>query len=370
MQILNTIPKLAQILILTGANGSGKTRLLEEYSKNKLNELKNAQCKYRNLICLSGTVLDKYPKPNTKYSNYYTYVGRKTNTNMFSEIAPFRQLLHFLLDSNLYTNNRISIAKSMMLDIGLDALFVLKFRYSRNTKDVNFSKIKGPLEIIMNLDLLLNEHYESHLADWHKKLNNGVLLLSDIIFHKKGKKISLSDLSSGERAYTLTILTLAFATTDYSVILYDEPENSLHPKWQSTIISDMWNIISRVSNNSVLIVATHSPMVISGANNYATYICNLDSNPCVWLETKAFGQSSDSILIEQFNLKSPRSISAMIAIQKCLTDATTRKKFPDKFCTSMDELLSMNINFSKDDSLYSLIEYLKKIKVECESRSR
>jgi predicted ATPase len=85
----------------------------------------------------------------------------------------------------------------------------------------------------------------------------------NILFkNKNGDVFSLKDLSTGEKVLLSKSLYLHLENdiTD-SVILIDEPEMSLHPKWQSMIFS-VYEKLAREKNNQI-IIATHSPQIIA-----------------------------------------------------------------------------------------------------------
>lgn len=72
--------------------------------------------------------------------------------------------------------------------------------------------------------------------------------------------IDLSLLSSGEQNEVVMLYTLVFSVEDDSMLLIDEPENSLHVLWQKKFMRTIEEI-SAVKNLFV-IVATHSPQII------------------------------------------------------------------------------------------------------------
>lgn len=72
--------------------------------------------------------------------------------------------------------------------------------------------------------------------------------------------IDLSLLSSGEQNEVVMIYTLVFGVGDDSMLLIDEPENSLHVLWQKKFMRTIEEV-SAVKNLFV-IVATHSPQII------------------------------------------------------------------------------------------------------------
>jgi len=56
---------------------------------------------------------------------------------------------------------------------------------------------------------------------------------------------------------------MGFETLYNSVILIDEPEIALHPKWQSQIM----DIYANIGVNNQFIVTTHSPYIIGSVPN-------------------------------------------------------------------------------------------------------
>lgn len=67
-------------------------------------------------------------------------------------------------------------------------------------------------------------------------------------------------LSSGEQHELVMLYDLIFNTTPDMLILIDEPELSLHIKWQLSYLDELLKIINRSSFYAVL--ATHSPQII------------------------------------------------------------------------------------------------------------
>ena len=77
----------------------------------------------------------------------------------------------------------------------------------------------------------------------------------------KGKHISLSQLSSGEKQEIILFYKLLFETPENTLLLIDEPEISLHIAWQKKFMDDLYKIIKFKKLN--VIVATHSPQIIN-----------------------------------------------------------------------------------------------------------
>lgn len=88
-------------------------------------------------------------------------------------------------------------------------------------------------------------------------VEKGFVFVSDI---DENEIIPLEDLSSGEQNEIVLFYDLLFNCGEKDLILIDEPELSLHIKWQQSMISDLMGICGE--NNLNLLLATHSPDLI------------------------------------------------------------------------------------------------------------
>lgn len=69
----------------------------------------------------------------------------------------------------------------------------------------------------------------------------------------------IEHLSSGEKQILILLTFLAFVSKEHRVFIVDEPELSLHPKWQSEFI-DAFMKLKPASTQ--LLIATHSPEIV------------------------------------------------------------------------------------------------------------
>ncbi len=72
------------------------------------------------------------------------------------------------------------------------------------------------------------------------------------------KEVNAYQLSSGEKQLLVILLTVLVQDNKPSILLMDEPEISLHMKWQRNLIT----YIRELNPNVQLIIATHSPDII------------------------------------------------------------------------------------------------------------
>lgn len=71
---------------------------------------------------------------------------------------------------------------------------------------------------------------------------------------------NIAHLSSGERQILVLFTFLAFIATEDSVFIIDEPELSLHPKWQLEFLRAFLELKPR---GTQLVLATHSPEIVA-----------------------------------------------------------------------------------------------------------
>lgn len=88
----------------------------------------------------------------------------------------------------------------------------------------------------------------------------------------RGKQqIDINDLSSGEQQIVFRGTDLLYHAENASTIIIDEPELSLHPKWQEKILSFYRNLFTNEDGKQIaqLMIATHSQYIVQSAMNKA-----------------------------------------------------------------------------------------------------
>lgn len=92
------------------------------------------------------------------------------------------------------------------------------------------------------------------------------------VYFMRGKQqIDINDLSSGEQQIVFRGTDLLYHAENASTIIIDEPELSLHPKWQEKILSFYRNLFTNEDGKQIaqLMIATHSQYIVQSAMNKA-----------------------------------------------------------------------------------------------------
>ncbi|WP_039004595.1 AAA family ATPase [Falsihalocynthiibacter arcticus] len=353
----STVP--GGVHFVTGKNGSGKSRFFSLASKECAHTLMNEQSEGGRILCLSGTMHDKYAPSIYRAksrSERVIYLGNKVNNNMISDVAPFRTLSTFLLRKLSAEDGLDSLSKktasTALNKLKFQDRIGLKFRYSKGRKS-DIADLVEP-ELFCSLTDIRLDNIEA-IRGYITHLDAGDITLSDIKFIKEGETFGLADLSSGEKQYALSLLGMIYCGNPNCTVYFDEPENSLHPSWQMSIVKDLVEISDHLFPNSTIIVATHSPLITSSVRGAKVFTCNFPAEQ-LWGKSDLFGKPSDSVLRDQFNLYSSRSPEVYKCINRCLDLIARNQTTTLEFEEERDLLRSFDLQPNEDDPLHDVIQ--------------
>lgn len=95
----------------------------------------------------------------------------------------------------------------------------------------------------------------------HMRLIKGI----NVFFSRLGSgiEVEIKGASSGQLSLISSLLFLVSEIKrDNPIIIVDEPENSLHPKWQQEYVDMM--LAAMRYRNATIVIATHAPLVVTG----------------------------------------------------------------------------------------------------------
>lgn len=304
IDLINPITgKPSDIVVFAGENGTGKTTILESISSF----LTIGSFEYFDYIeyIISGNV-------------YRAISSQHSIKNFYNIIMPDGSVVNMNSDRS---NNPDSI-RTNILDIRHYGCVISKARSNYNTNKItytstkqldedkynkdeveDFTELKQLLvdvsnqdsEEYMNANILLGNTPKSWNAfypdskgyrfrnafnsffgnmTYDKVIDiNGEKV---ILFKKYGKIIPVDNLSTGEKQIVFRGVYLLRNSLNLidSTIMVDEPELSMHPKWQKRILNYYENLFTKNNNIQVqLFAATHSEYVLEEALN--------ENNKCI-----------------------------------------------------------------------------------------
>ncbi|WP_342245283.1 AAA family ATPase [Pseudomonas sp. OTU5201] len=364
--------------IIIGKNGSGKSNLL-----NTLAKLHTSSG--RNVIGIASSIYDKFnlrskkfhllgarhgknsPKKtikkaieNTsgtdpiqikrisqilKYVGYSGEIGIRlsgVNTTALQDLHEAEYLsTHVKNDIESLIKKYLSMAKRSRL-IDSDTLWL-------ETEEVSFDRIN-------------KSTFPRLLAHEPQLKEIGFLKSVDIFLRKNGNVIPLSHASSGELSFITSMIYLSTAIDEETVILIDEPENSLHPSWQKEYLEKILDLFYLYEPK--IIIATHSPLIVSGATSTEKSITIFKSENSIIDKIDHKSNNLESLLWSLFGVATPESNYVSSFFVRTLNDLSENK-------ISINEVLKIVSHFeesSYDQKQKETLAGVREIANKIESR--
>ena len=263
------------INFLVGINGSGKSRYLNKIAK-KYNNYEH------NVLAISNTVFDKIDSKYCKKisANRGRYMLKQTflesllndkkSIGAFDilDYLGFNRQVKILFKfpkrinkSNLYNylaEELVSVKNKIYFDeYGIDEILNIFIDQMDGAQDGKFYLTLTDYDARNKTKY---NYFLKKILDF--KIPNKIVKL-DIILTKNEYEFSLNGTSSGEAHFLSNMLFLLNNLVDrkMNVILIDEPEISLHPKWQREYVLKIYDYFYK--NDIKLFIATHAPLIIS-----------------------------------------------------------------------------------------------------------
>lgn len=313
--------KVRDLTVIAGANGSGKTNILKyiyDYFNNQdyYNNLKESLNIYyeeeekKLFDKLGGSFFDAlkiFEWYKNQNSNDISFLEVKNNLKIFPKIIYIPTEINF---QNITTKtnmlkreyNFLNIVNSNLIS-NIASYIATRITYISNTEEDLTGKqvrervaqeINGVFEILdLDIKFVGVSRDERSLP---------------IFTNSLGEEFDINDLSSGEKQLFIRTLAIKMLEPENSILLIDEPEISLHPKWQQKIIE----VYKRIGKNNQIIVATHSPHILGSVKKEEIILLVRGENKEIEVFdsqelNSSLGQTTDRILEEIMGLESTRN---------------------------------------------------------------
>ena len=389
--------KILDLIVLAGVNGSGKTTILEaikDFFNNKYLNFNKPEKSNVNLDIFFEDFEKKQIEEAEKYSidNYehklqdffsalqsYEY-NRKNNGEYYSYlIAKFFENPPKII--YVPAENKFEEIQTYSTTLSKEYKFI-------NT--INSNVIRDiPSYIATRRNYLATIEEDLTMKEITNKVVNEINGIFDILeldvklkgFSKNektmpvfensaGEEFDINDLSSGEKQLFLRTLSIKMLEPKNSIILIDEPELSLHPKWQQRIIE----VYKKIGENNQIIVATHSPHILGSVSNENIFILYRNENGKIEAKTgdelySSYGQPVDRVLKDIMGLKSVRTPKIDRDIQELRKFVDENKYETDEFIEKYNKLLKILGNTDEDLFLIDMdIKMKQKVNSNVESK--
>ncbi len=219
----------------------------------------------------------------------------------------------------------------------------------------NQNKLIYKLYGSMMVQDLFNGYYQLNSSQIVSFLDT--LLCDDLLDSIKiswNNDFSDDKLSEGEKQMILSAGLSLVLNQRNLLFLLDEPDVSLHPKWQQDFIA---NFTRGLNKDSLAIITTHSPSLASDLNKESLYL--IRKGRVVTKVFKSYGKSINDILYDYFGLKSTRNKDITERIET-LWKMIREKKFKDLEFIQQKENLTKIIGGDDPEIIAMNLDILRK----------
>ena len=350
------------LVVLAGSNGSGKTRVLEsilKYFQDHLNYKQNNietgifyEEKEKN--CISN-VRDFFY--GLEYFSYH-----EVNNPLYEKHIEIKNKLD-ILPKIIYVPTEINFQK---MDVASTTL-VQEYKF---INIVNTNLIKDiPSYIATKMISAMLKNKNEKVGDVQKKVFNEIneifenlsidVKVEDIsqdgrnitlFTNSSGDEFDINELSSGEKQLFLRTLAIRMLNPENSIILIDEPELSLHPKWQQRIV----DVYRKIGENNQIIIATHSPHILGSVKKENIMLLDKDDEGKIVIKTgdelyDSYGQPTDRVLKDIMGLETTRNPKVFKLLEEAGELVDKNEYESEEFKTKYKEL--RDILGKKDEDL-------------------
>ncbi|MBX8609507.1 ATP-binding protein [Pseudomonas cichorii] len=352
------------------------------------------------VIAVSTGRHDRFPSPSSKDSREaiaeYSYIAPSDNGNISSltqsliaitnglEIHPWK------FESLAGIFEYLGFAPILDFKISLDPKvkqFFSARKYTERGVDYGEPKNSRSAKITAEIERFVHEYYslieyidhqksfnyEIHLkygikhsffslAEIANALRLGVIRVTDLTLNVRGdrSRLKLSQASSGQQCMLVMILGIAGSIEDNALICIDEPEISLHPRWQSDIIGQLQQAFIEYKGCH-FIIATHSPQIVSGLTSGNGFVLSLEDKQ-LYSSEEYSNRSADFQLAEIFNAPGSNN-EYLIRISLLLLTKISRYEYLDKKDRDHIEMLSeLKDSLSDSDPVRYLIDQIQMLR--------
>jgi energy-coupling factor transporter ATP-binding protein EcfA2 len=185
---------------------------------------------------------------------------KRNGVKLMCEVQPIVLKDATFIETPLILNNRDVLMRSQtLLDMDQRRNRSLGQPYTTlHTKDL-FDKLRTPV--------LPFDAFEQDKADFYEEIQtiiDGEIVYErserDFVFQRRGESVSIKNTASGIKVFgLLQILIGNEFVAKNTVLIFDEPENHLHPKWQLKLAQ---MLVKLVEKGVYVLVSSHSPYMI------------------------------------------------------------------------------------------------------------
>lgn len=364
------------ISVLIGENGSGKSTLLNELAQRYMDS------QYFKVIAIANTIHDKFRNREGRLNSLKVSEGKsivkktlvrclaiaaQDEMKRFNSMGLTLRYVGFNSDVGFKIRglkfgfeeiiDNVEEIRSALTPLEFDQLRFSLFDYKKQNQysDQEVRLSFGNYSYNENKDA-----YMVNLFKYEGLLRKYKILTGfDLFLYKNNKRIPVLNASSGELTLITSLLYITSVINRESIILIDEPENSLHPKWQKDYVKQINELFYLYQPK--IIIATHSPLIINGAEQLTRPVKVYKGVNGEFTEKINDTENVEEIYQDFFDVTTPQNRFLSELVVRKMNELAEHKITQDVFEDSINDLKETSYDDKQKNVLEGIIAMGKKI---------
>lgn len=345
-----------------GDNGTGKSRLLASIC-----EYYDDDCpdNVTSVLCITNSTNDKFIYGDGKKRKY---LGPRNVGNAIFQSLLSREIAKLIVKAIIKNKKQLNTLLPEILGIE----FILEFQKTKDKKTLH-TKLDDTIDKRKIKNTTTNQLLDAERRKWLAEAIAGSINMRtitvknaehldaylelnpnvDLIIKKQKSHLNFNLLSSGEKNRIATTVKLIAHAENNCIVLIDEPEISLHLKWQMDFHSSLIEVMGKYKNYHI-VIATHSPVIVSEAvadkNSEAIFVMQSDMHQAGSgdepSESKNYRvarpgdiESCEKLTLNLFNIVTYNSTAPDLRITEAVLDAAESQGKVNESINLLNDLL-------------------------------
>lgn len=388
--------KILDVIVLAGVNGSGKTTILEsikdffynenvnyvnleksnvnldiffeDFEKNKIEEAEKSSDNFKHALWDFFATLQNYDYYRKDSNNYYqNQIAKRFYIPPKIIYVPAENKFENVETKSTTLSRKYQFINMINSDVIRDIpSYIATRRNYLATVEENLTMKEVTNKVVNEINDIFNIlELDVKLKGFSKDEKT-----LPIFENSAGEEFDINDLSSGEKQLFLRTLSIKMLEPKNSIILIDEPELSLHPKWQQRIVE----VYKNIGENNQIILATHSPHILGSVSNENIFILYRNENGKIEAKTgdelySSYGQPVERVLKDIMGLESVRTPKIEKELEELRKLVDENKYSTDDFKKKYNALLEILGNTDEDLFLIDMdVKMKQKVNSNVESK--
>lgn len=276
---------------------------------------------------------------------------------IFLYFSPYRGVNESDLETNISAENYYDLLVNYFNSTSKNSTSLIKLAtnyFGNKMRQFELNPKKGYLELWKNDKevRLVTKYLEKLNYTWSLKNEESSQNIYSINLTNNGHNFLIQQASSGEKEIINFLLGIFAFNIRHGLIIIDEPELHLHPKWQNALIDLFLSIAGSGGTDNQFILSTHSPMFINNrtvSNTIRVFKNENNASETIYVQYRELGTTRDLLHIVNTHNNQKIFFADKVLLVEGIHDRIVFEKIIQHFGKNATEIIEVVETHSKNN---------------------